>query len=307
MNNLAQKVQRFLRPSCKNLGGIIVNRIGSQKTLELIKIIHLSENKVIVELNTSSKYKVGDSLSGEIVLAFGAADIAVQVISISDRKMNATIIDPSFDFLFLVGQIKMTEGEFPACEALKSNLSESPFMWRVATTDEDFQEVCKVRKRAYTGRAKEPIDEHLNAFLDHYDERSKTIMAFENQQIVGSFRIVYSKNDEKLEIEDYLSKPDDIPPNASLLELSRLCIDPDYKNRSQLLFGMLKWFLITLLEEERDLYLATAPQDLVQVYRSVGFEITNVTHNRDEIVGGEMMLLTLIKMDKTTLTRIFYP
>lgn len=307
MNHLIPKFQDFFKPSFKNLGGMVVNQIGSEKTIDLFKINYLSEQYILVDVKDKPKLQVGETLLGELVLAIGNSDIAVQVIDVTNSRMKAKIISPSFELLFLIGQMKMIQGDLPACKSLKSNLEESPFTWKIAHTDEDFQNVCKIRKRAYTGRAKEPIDEHLSAFLDHYDERSKIVMAFENEQIIGSFRVVYSRTNQKLEIEDYLTKPADIPPNSKILELSRLCIDPDYKNRSQLLFGMLKWFLITLLEDNRDIYLATAPQDLVNVYRSVGFEITNVTHKRDEIVGGETMLLTLIKVDKVTLTRIFYP
>ena len=73
-----------------------------------------------------------------------------------------------------------------------------------------------------------------------------------------------------MEIENYIELPEHFPDKEDCMEISRLCIDPDYR-KSDLLLSLFNEILLIALESKRNHALVTAPKDTAANYKRAGY------------------------------------
>ena len=114
---------------------------------------------------------------------------------------------------------------------------------RYCRTEQEYKEVLKLRYKSYLTRV-DNIDENvdLQIFADDYDSRSRIVMLYHQQKLVASVRVVFCKDNQKMEIENYIELPEHFPDKEDCMEISRLCIDPDYRKSDLLLSLLMRFF-----------------------------------------------------------------
>lgn len=165
---------------------------------------------------------------------------------------------------------------------------------RYCKTDEEYEEVLQLRYKSYLTRVEAKDDKvNLQVFADDYDQRSRIVMLYHQQKMVASVRVVFCKEDEKMEIENYIELPDHFPDKEDCMEISRLCIDPDYR-RSDLLLSLFNEILLIALESKRNHALVTAPKDTAANYKRAGYRDMGVSFSIKEVMGNDEVELRVM-------------
>ncbi|MBW8888512.1 MAG: GNAT family N-acetyltransferase [Fibrobacteres bacterium] len=183
--------------------------------------------------------------------------------------------------------------------------------FRSVKTMEDYAEVLHLRREAYVGTGKKPKDTLPEDMASRLDGHSRILMAWHHDKLVGSITFAFPAHEEESldsEVGFPGSKyPVTIPPKTSLIEVSRLCIDEEYRG-TDLLQGLFQHGAKHFLLSDRYWLLTSAVSDLLPLYERIGFVklgasyrhpgLNNLEHHlilahRDAFLSGKGMNLFL--------------
>ena len=128
--------------------------------------------------------------------------------------------------------------------------------------------ILKVRFESYKKAKK--IDESVTSFLDmgdEYDDNSIILAAFLGTKIVGTIRIVFSKNESLFPFEKIFPFPQKITRD-NLVEVSRLAILPEYQG-SDIILKLFQGFATEYMSKKR-YALCMATKKIAPYYTSIG-------------------------------------
>jgi predicted GNAT family N-acyltransferase len=118
---------------------------------------------------------------------------------------------------------------------------------------------------------------------DKYDARSRILAGKFRSQVLASTRLIYSEPGDALEQEDFCKLPIGLPPSDEILECGRTCTHPDYRG-DDLLMSLFRFVVLTTLEAQRKYILINCTNNLIPLYKRLGFVNTGAffIHPNDE-------------------------
>lgn len=111
--------------------------------------------------------------------------------------------------------------------------------WRFVRTPEEYEAVVALRTKTYVEAGLIDPVEQIIPMRDKYDEKAKILAAWHFQKPVASLRIVVHSTASIWEHEQFISLDSpEIPPKAETVEITRVCIDSEWRgyDLSKLLF-----------------------------------------------------------------------
>jgi predicted GNAT family N-acyltransferase len=166
--------------------------------------------------------------------------------------------------------------------------------FRSVKSMEDYGEVLRLRRDAYVGVGKRPEGTCPEDMATALDGSSRIQMAHHRDQLVGTLTFTFPGSEE-LVLDSQSGFPGQkypvtLPPKANLIEVSRLCIHADYRG-TDLLQGMFEQGLKHFLMSDRHWLITSAVDDLVPLYKRIGFRKLNAKYKHPRLNFQEHHLL----------------
>lgn len=141
-------------------------------------------------------------------------------------------------------------------------------------TMDDYSEVLYLRRDSYVGVGKRPPGTRPERMSSPLDGKSRIIMAKHHGHLVGTLTFTFpSSEDTLLDTQAGFTGnryPVHLPPKANLIEVSRLCIDENYRG-TDVLVGMFENGIKHFLLSDRHWMLTSATDELLPLYQRIGF------------------------------------
>ncbi len=159
--------------------------------------------------------------------------------------------------------------------------------YEFAHSTEDYFEVLQLRKDNYRWAQASSPTLRLEELGDERDARANLLIARHRGKCVGSLRIIFPGPNDRLEQSEHVALPNSFPPKEDIAEVTRICIDPEYR-KGDLMLGMLKQALLTVLQNNRSWIVGCAEDNLLPYYQAIGatgtdlkyqWQLGDVTHN----------------------------
>lgn len=143
----------------------------------------------------------------------------------------------------------------------------------------DYQRVLELRLAAHEFDRNIKEDMHVAAhdMGDIEDTRSRIIVGMHQGRVVATGRIRFNELDAPLEHEKYISWPADLPRRDQILEISRVCTDPEFR-RGDLLAGLFQFACATCIQMEKPYVLIGSWPEMMPFYSKLGWKDTGLSH-----------------------------
>ena len=171
------------------------------------------------------------------------------------------------------------------------------FKFRYIKTEEEYNKVLELRRKAYTSIGKIPENTESKELAAPLDKISRIIAAYHGSKIIATAALSFPHSEYiQLDTERTLpgGYPRDLPPKKSIIEISRLCIDEEYR-RSDLLIRMIEHIYKVLLASDRKYFLTSSDKSLWPLYKSLGFKKTLYSYDHPTFKG---IIHDIIILDK---------
>ena len=142
---------------------------------------------------------------------------------------------------------------------------------------EDYEKVLKLRYKAYRAAQKISEDKTYQDMADTFDSRSRIVIGKYKGEIVSTGRLIFHQYEDKLEQENYITWPDHLPRRDEIVEITRVCTDPDFRG-SDLLLSMFNYFTVTVAQSKRQWVVLCASNEMKSFYQKIGFEKTGLSY-----------------------------
>ncbi len=166
-----------------------------------------------------------------------------------------------------------TPARLMAC-GFRSRRIRGHLRFRSVKTLEDYARVLHLRRDSYVLAGKVPAGTAPEDMANLLDARSRILCAYHGDRLVGSVTFGFpNSEDTVLDSEAGFpgrKYPVAIPPKSNLIEVSRLCIDADYRG-TDLLQGLFEHGLKHFLLSDRHWLLTSAVTELLPLYERIGF------------------------------------
>ena len=113
---------------------------------------------------------------------------------------------------------------------------------------------------------------------------------------MASARMVFCEESDLMELERYVALPKDFPRKARSMEISRLCVDPNYR-KSDLLFSLFRELTYIGILSNRDYVVLTSPCELLSHYKKLGAQSLGIEFDIKEISGSDTVRLEVLMID----------
>ncbi|MEP7341028.1 MAG: GNAT family N-acyltransferase [Acidobacteriota bacterium] len=167
----------------------------------------------------------------------------------------------------------------------------SGLSYEFAHSAADYFEVLQLRKENYRWAQASLPTLRLEELGDEYDARANILIARHWGKCVGSLRIIFPGPNDPLEQSEHVTLPGSFPPKEEIAEVTRICIDPEYR-KGDLMLGMLKHALLTVLQNRRSWIAGCAEDNLLPYYQAIGATGTDLKYQRQ--LGDVTHNLTVI-------------
>lgn len=146
-------------------------------------------------------------------------------------------------------------------------------------SEEDYKKVLDLRLAAhqYDRNILEDLEVTPEDLGDIEDSRSRIIVGIYRDRIVATGRIRYNDMDSPLEHEKYVEWPTTLPRREQIMEISRVCTDPEFR-RGDLLAGLFQFICATCIQTHKPYVLIGSWPEMRQFYEKIGFKDTGLSH-----------------------------
>lgn len=146
-------------------------------------------------------------------------------------------------------------------------------------SQEDYQSVLKLRLSAhqFDRNIKEDLEVTPEDMGDIEDTRSRIIVGMYRDRVVATGRVRFNELDSPLEHEKYIDWPADMPRRDEILEISRVCTDPEFR-RGDLLAGLFQFACATCIQMEKPYVLIGSWPEMRTFYSKLGWKDTGLSH-----------------------------
>ncbi|RYZ87369.1 MAG: GNAT family N-acetyltransferase [Proteobacteria bacterium] len=259
------KIATSLRNKLVSVGQILdctlsVPMIGSMFTAVKINRVGIQEYQgkemLILGVSIISKDEVVLSTLSEYLLTF-AEDCSVK--SLRDAGFDGSLSSSNFDFSY-------------------------------SKSSSDYEQVIDLRFEAYKESGKVDTELKRDFMIDEFDSRSRILTVKLGSKLVGSARAMFHDPGDRTSHERYLSYPGNFPPIDQCLEVSRVCVRPDFQGVGLARELAKHMALLTIKGGRRYIFLSAAGT-LVEFWKELGFKETGVTYIHKQLGNLEHKLL----------------
>jgi hypothetical protein len=176
------------------------------------------------------------------------------------------------------------------------------FRFRFVKSHQEYMEVLRLRKIAYAEAGKVSESADLEKLVAPLDSISRILVAYHGGKIVASVSMSFPQSENTiLDTERALEGgyPKEFPKKTSVIEISRLCTDPDYR-RGDLLVRMFEQIYRVFVTAGRDYLVSSCDDKLWKIYKGIGFRKTKYSYPHPYLAG---IIHHLIIIDKAVPTR----
>ena len=164
------------------------------------------------------------------------------------------------------------------------------------SSEKEYDEVLKLRKRAYVGSGKIDKEADYTSMGDSFDSRARILVAQYRGDIVGSMRLMFHENSDEMEHDRFMDASHEIPPKDQIVEVTRICNHPDFR-KSDLFYGMMAHMAILIVQSGRPWLLGCSTLKLLPMYKKIGARTIGTPFKHTDL-GGEEHHLILVDVPK---------
>lgn len=171
------------------------------------------------------------------------------------------------------------------------------FRYRFVKTQKEYLQVLKLRRTAYSLAGKVDQESDLEKLAAPLDPISRILAVYHGTKIIGSVAMSFpEKEDVQLDTQRALKEgyPASFPKKSSVIEISRLCTDPDYR-RGDLLLRIFEHIYKVFVTTGRDYLLTSTDNSLWPIYKNLGFKKTGYSYPHPFLSGIEHHIIIIEK------------
>jgi len=196
----------------------------------------------------------------------------------ADRNLlHVAFVQPSPRFLGGVTEYLMISNNHLTLRTLKkdgffSDFNENAFFVTYCSSQQDWADILNLRLKAYQSVGKFTDKKSADEMQDRFDAYGRHIVCKVGSTIVGAFRIIFVDKDKTRSEHIALNIP--LPDwlfNFSFVEVSRLCIDKEFRHSDALTILLRRCFEIAA-QTQTHYVLANCNSDMWPLYKKVGFK-----------------------------------
>lgn len=186
----------------------------------------------------------------------------------SNKMLNQAMADYVLQFgdEVTISQLKKS--------GLRSKKTQNILTFSYSKTKKEHNDLISLRKLCYEFYSKSEITE----LTDHFDTKARILIARHNGKAIGTLRIIFHSPSDRLEQEQYIKLPKDFPQNHELVEVTRICVHPDYQ-ASTVMMQLLKHCFVVMLQTNRRYLVGSSPDHLKSTYKALGAKITDLQYS----------------------------
>ncbi|NJN50435.1 MAG: hypothetical protein HC809_00195 [Gammaproteobacteria bacterium] len=164
-------------------------------------------------------------------------------------------------------------------------------------TTEEYDQVLALRHTAYRHAGK--VDERLNPedMGEIYDTRSRIVIGKYHGRVIASAGLVFNEYHDRMEIEESIDWPKELPRRDEMVEVIRNCTHPSYRG-SDVLMAMFRFIAITVLQAGRRYVAIGSSPDLIPLYTRIGMRDVNLDYYHRKL-GGKLHKVLLGDIPQT--------
>ncbi len=149
-------------------------------------------------------------------------------------------------------------------------------------SEQEYRQVLSLRYAAYKNEDKLAPGATEADMADIYDSRSRIVIGKYRGAIVACARLTFNSYDDKMEQEEFVAWPVDLPRRDESLEIMRACTHPNFRG-SDLLSAMFQFIAITTVQAKRRWIIICATPQMCPLYEKIGFSKVGLSYNHAKL------------------------
>lgn len=219
---------------------------------------------------------------------------STEIVNIDNKyflSVKADLKETSNKNMSIIGKYIFKFCPFVTLEELKKNnlkvlSTEDVISFSFVENEEDFYKVLELRHLTYTKAGKLPKNLPIEDTSDNFDKKAKILVGKYKDEIVASLRLFYPDSNEELEQELYTKLPSNFPDRKNIVEITRVCVHPDFRG-SDILYNLFKQSALLIIGSNRRFVVGSSVKKLLPMYKKVGFKFTNISYIHTYLLGEE--------------------
>ncbi len=176
---------------------------------------------------------------------------------------------------------------FPLSSAYKK------FDFTYVKSKDEYSEVLALRFKAYTADGKVKSGAAVGDMADEFDARSRILIVKHDGHIIGSVRIIFHEDSDKLSYGRYFDiPPEGLPDRKDYAEASRMCVDPDYRG-ADIFYHLAEHMVLTTVKSGRRFIVGGATGLLLEKWEKCGFKRLGINYTSKDIAGIQHELILM--------------
>lgn len=151
-------------------------------------------------------------------------------------------------------------------------------------TKEEYDQILELRHIAYRAAGKVDAQTRPEEMADAFDARSRIVIGKYKGQVVASARLIFNQFEDRMEQENFVKWPEQLPRRDEMVEITRACTRPEFR-RSDLLIAMFRFIAVTVTHSKRKWIVICATDEMSPLYRRIGFLDQNLSYAHTKLNG----------------------
>ncbi len=169
------------------------------------------------------------------------------------------------------------------------------FRFRFAVSARQYRDVLQLRLDAYTHAGKVSAGTDPDTMRAPLDAVSRILTVYHGRRLIASCAMAFpTSEDTVLDTERALPNgyPADLPSKLEIIEISRLCVHPDYRY-GDILVRMFEQMYRVCLASDRSYMISSADRKLWPLYKGIGFQKTEHRYDHPVFTGIEHTIISI--------------
>jgi predicted GNAT family N-acyltransferase len=159
------------------------------------------------------------------------------------------------------------------------------FDFSYVKTEDEYKQVLELRLEAYKAAGKLKPGVTAQDMADEFDARSRILIVKHSDKIVGSVRVIFHEDSDKLSYGRYFDvPPEGLPPRQEYAEASRMCTDQSYRG-ADIAFHLIEHMVLTTVQSGRKYILSGATGSLIGLWERCGFKRLGIQYASKDLAG----------------------
>jgi len=160
------------------------------------------------------------------------------------------------------------------------------FTYRFARDQNEYEKVLALRRKSYLAALKIDTKVGLGGMAAPLDHLSRIMTVYQGDNLVASLALTFPGLDNELDTERSLENglPKGFPPRDSIMELSRLCIDPEFQ-KGDILIRIFEHSYRVFATSGRQVAITSTDDKLWPTYKKIGFRKTGLSYAHPTLNG----------------------